>query len=41
MYYPGLYVDLPRWGFHILTARAVERAMAATGGAQEETPASR
>jgi hypothetical protein len=39
MYYPGLYVDLPPWGFHILTAMAVERALAATGGAREEAQA--
>jgi hypothetical protein len=41
MYYPGLYVDLPPWGFHILTARTVERVMAATGWAPEEARASR
>ncbi len=40
MYYPGLYVDLPPWGFHILTARAVERVMATTGWTQEEARAS-
>ncbi len=41
MYYAGLYVDLPPWGFHILTAMAAERVMAATGWAQEEARASR
>jgi hypothetical protein len=41
MYYPGLYVDLPPWGFHILTARAVERVMAATGWTPDEAGASR
>ena len=41
MYYPGLYVDLPPWGFHILTAMAVEPVMATTGWAQEEARAGR
>jgi hypothetical protein len=41
IYYPGLYVDLPPWGFHILTAVALERVMVTTGLAQEEAPASR
>ena len=41
MQYPGLYVDLPPWGFHILTTMAVERVMATTGWAQEEAGASR
>jgi hypothetical protein len=35
MYYPGLYVDLPPWGFHILTATAIERVMATISWAQE------
>ncbi len=35
MYYQGLYVDLPPWGFHILTVTAAERVLAAAGLTQE------
>ncbi|OHB63645.1 MAG: hypothetical protein A2Y76_09475 [Planctomycetes bacterium RBG_13_60_9] len=37
MYYRGLYVDLPPWGFHILAATVAERVLMTTGWAQEST----
>ncbi len=39
MYYPGLYVDLPPWGFHILTALVAERVMATIGLPREDARA--